>query len=275
MLGAVLPALLPLADAYAQSRIGRLFSSPEQRIELDRIRNDPDFGKEAKPVVDEPEPETESGPEPEPRRPALAVTINGVVLRGGGHRVSWINGVETGAGTTSPAGVRIDAERAPDGRIRIRLREGGTSADLEPGQTIDVAKGRVFEAYEPRPARDTAVRSGDRAADSDAGRAGVGAAAVPDGSPMQEAKAITSGAGEGAAAPDRSPGPADPGEGAAAPGVSPAPVPPPALPAALVQELLRATRAVSTPPGTGASGTRPAGDGGPATDDSTGRASGK
>ena len=145
--GSALLALLPATDSYAQSRIGRLFSSPEQRIELDRLRNDPGSGEVAEPVVAEPR--LESGPEPERGLPALAVTINGVVLRGDGHRVAWVNGVETVAGTTTPAGIRIDADHTPGGRVRIRLPEGRMSADLKPGQTID-ENGRVRDVYEHR-----------------------------------------------------------------------------------------------------------------------------
>ena len=137
-----------------QPRIGRLFSSPEQRAELDRLRNNPGSGEVAEPVVAEPR--LESGPEPERGLPALAVTINGVVSRGDGHRVAWVNGVETVAGTTTIEGVRIDTDHGPGGQVRIRLPEGRMSAALKPGQTIDVVNGRVLEAYEHRSTKDAA-----------------------------------------------------------------------------------------------------------------------
>ena len=145
VLGSVIPSLFPAADSYAQSRIDRLFSSPEQRIELDRLRDEPDSGEEAEPVVDRTGPEFR--PEPAGGRPASAVTLDGVVLRSGGYRVAWVNGVETAVGAAPPAGVRVDAEQVPDGRLRIRWPEGGTSAALKPGQTID-AEGRMRDAYE-------------------------------------------------------------------------------------------------------------------------------
>ena len=166
--GSALLALSSVVDSYAQPPIGRLFSSPEQRAELDRLRNNPGSGEVAEPVVAEPR--LESGPEPERGLPALAVTINGVVSRGDGHRVAWVNGVETVAGTTTIEGVRIDTDHGPGGRVRIRLPEGRMSAALKPGQTIDVVNGRVLEAYEHRSTKDAAPISSDRVAISGDGR---------------------------------------------------------------------------------------------------------
>ena len=155
MLGSILLSLCPVTDSYAEQRIGRLFSSPEQRIELDRMRNDPGPGVEAEPIVDRAG--RDSRHEPAGNRPAHAVTVNGVVLRSDGHRVAWIDGVETVAGTTTPAGVRIEAQ-APGGGLRIRLPDGRASAALKPGQVLD-ANGRVREVYERRPTNTAAPPS--------------------------------------------------------------------------------------------------------------------
>ena len=95
------------------------------------------------------------------------MTVNGVVLRSDGHRLAWVDGVEAGDGATTPGGVGIDVDRAPGGRVRIRLPEHGVHADLKPGQTIDVARGSVFEAYESRPVKDTVGTSSGRAPEPD------------------------------------------------------------------------------------------------------------
>lgn len=213
LLGGTLVTFSLVVDSSAQTRIGRLFSSPEQRIELDLLRDDPGLGKAVEAAVDETRPESRPAPERSP--PALAVTIDGVVLRGDGHRVAWVNGVETPAGTTAPAGVRVDADRRPGGWLRVRSLDGRTSAVLKPGQTIDV-KGRVRDAYEHRSTRDGPGKSGDRATDQGAAKAGEGAPAL---------------------------------------GEWLDPVSPPALPARLVQELRRGARAASDPPDAHASDT--------------------
>ena len=164
--GCLLLALAPAPDSHAQ-RLGRLFSTPEQRAALDGMRDDPGFGRKPAPAAaaaaepepvagsgpkPRPEPVAGSGPEPMPEPAAPAVTINGIVLRGGVQRVSWINGVAVDAGAAAPGGLRIDAGRAPDGRFRVRLPDGRSTIDLKPGQKTGVVKGRVLEGYEHAPA---------------------------------------------------------------------------------------------------------------------------
>lgn len=172
LLAGALPLFAPTADLYAQSRIGQLFSSPEQRVELDRLRDAADSGDTAEPVPDPIGGESPPGPKHGP--PALAATLNGVVIRSDGHQVAWVDGVETAAGGSTPAGIRIDTERTPGGRLRIRLSLGGTSAVLAPGQSVD-ADGRVHNAYERRLSEVAVGTPGKRAADS--GREDEGATA--------------------------------------------------------------------------------------------------
>ena len=149
-IGCALLILSPAPGLHAQERLGRLFSSPEQRLELDRLRDDPDFGRTPEPAAASAASLPVSGPGSGQGAPAFAVRVDGVMLRGGVHRVSWINGVMTGAGTAAPGGVRID-DAASGGRIRLRLPGGGSTVALKPGQTIDGARSRVLEAYETKP----------------------------------------------------------------------------------------------------------------------------
>ena len=233
LLASTLLVFALVVDSYAQTRIGRLFSSLEQRIELDRLRNDSGVGKDAERVVDrtgpEPRPEPERGPS------AFAVTFNGVAVRNDGHRVAWVDGVETVSGTTTPTGIRIEADRTPGGRLRIRLSDGRTSAVLKPGQAID-ATGRVRKAYERRSTGVATEISRERRSASDNGEVGEGA-----GAPVGPPRAVS----------------------------------PLRLPANLVQELLWGTRVDSVPLGTDASDAGPSGDGRPKANSPAGRESGK
>ena len=149
----------PAGDSHAQSRIARLFSSADQRVELDRLREDSRAGEVAEPFHDGTG--QEARPEPERAAPALAATLDGVVTRSDGHRVAWIDGVETAVGGSTPAGVRVETARTPGGRLRIRVSLGQTSAVLEPGQSID-ADGRVRNAYERRARAVAAKTPGER-----------------------------------------------------------------------------------------------------------------
>lgn len=167
LLGSAILALAPTFDCLAESRIGRLFSTVEQRIELDRIRDRPAVEPVAEPAASEPEVEAEPRLvlDPEPGRDAtpLVVTVNGLVVRSDGHRLAWVDGVEAGVEATTSGGADIEVDRAQGGRVRIRWPERGVHAELKPGQTIDVARGSVFEAYETRPVRRAAETSGGRA----------------------------------------------------------------------------------------------------------------
>jgi len=144
----LLTLLAPDGSAPAQSRLGRLFSTPEQRAELDRLRMDSSAGEIAAPAPEPPPRASKSATTRE--APALAATLNGVIIRGDGHRMAWIDGIETAAGGSTPAGIRVESESTPDGRLRIRLSLGRTTAVLAPGQSVD-AHGEVRNGYE-RPA---------------------------------------------------------------------------------------------------------------------------
>ena len=189
LLGSAVLALAPAFDCTAESRIGRLFSTVEQRIELDRLRDNPVVEQVAEPAASKVEPEAEPpiAPEPDPDpggdATSLVVTVNGLVIRSDGHRLAWVDGIEAGAEVTAPGGAGIEVRRARGGHVRIRSPERGVDAELKPGQTIDVARGGVFEAYESRPVRGTAATSGGRV--SEPGIADPVGARCPDPSPIR------------------------------------------------------------------------------------------
>ena len=180
-LAAAAIALLPPAgDSRAQSRIGRLFSSPEQRAELDRLREEARAGEVVAPAPDPPA--REARPETGRETSALAAALNGVIVRGDGHAVAWIDGVETPAGSSTPAGAHVATERAPDGRLRIRLSLGRTTAVLAPGQFVDES-GRVHNGYARPSASVAAGTPGEGAANPDRE---VPSAAAPVGPPQPD-----------------------------------------------------------------------------------------
>ena len=188
-LGSVVLALAPAFDCFAESRIGRLFSTVEQRIELDRIRDRPAVEQAAEPADSEveAEPRLALDPEPDPGRdtPSLVVTVNGFVIRSDGHRLAWVDGVEAGFEATTPRSAGIEVDRAQGGRVRIRLPGRGVHVELKPGQTLDVARGSVLEAYESRPVRGgTAGTSGGRAPES--GIVDPGGVRCSDSSPVHD-----------------------------------------------------------------------------------------
>ena len=138
----------------------------EERVELDRLRHRYHDGKDAEPVVDRTEGELRLEPVRGP--PALSATFNGVIHRSDGHRVAWVDGVETAEGETTRDGVRIDAVHTSGGRLHIRLSHGRTSTVLEPGQFAGDG-GRAREAYESRIEGAAGGNFGKHEADSETG----------------------------------------------------------------------------------------------------------
>ena len=174
-LGGTILVLSPAFSPCAGPNIGRLFSTVEQRLELDRLRNQPDVSQETGPEV------VESAAEPARAPPAFAVTIDGVVLRGDGHHLAWVNGVELDTKAAASAVVRIDADHPWGGQIRIRLPDGRANRVLKPGHTID-ASGAVLDAYERRSPKGASEIPGDQPTDPDVGEMDEAAVTV-DGPP--------------------------------------------------------------------------------------------
>ena len=203
VLAGALPLPTPATDAHAQSRIGRLFSSPEQRVELDRLRDDSGSGEapESIPVPDH----AGRVPRPEPRTWLAAVRRDvqrhrharrrspgdmgqrrrdrrGRVDTGGSPR-RYRRG--TGRATPHPGVARRDERRSCAGAIRRRERGRArrVRASIRRGRGGDARRGRnAFgsrSAGRRRPRRTTATglttdspepRAGTSAGDADAFR---------------------------------------------------------------------------------------------------------
>ena len=134
-IAAVMVIVPPVAEAQ---RLGRLFSTPDERALLDELRRE-------RQIVD-PDPQVL---EVVPDSPSVEqVTINGVVLRSGGPDSAWVNGRHVDGGARTREGVRVDTSATRGGRVKIILPSGAETVDLKPGQKIDVESGVVVEAYE-------------------------------------------------------------------------------------------------------------------------------
>lgn len=133
--------------------LGRLFSSPEVRAALERMRE----------VQQHADPTTAAGVHAR-GRPALVphLTVNGIVLRRDGRDAAWVNGNIIASGGVTPDGVRVEATRGNDRGVRISLPGRTRIIHLKPGQKLDVQKWRVFDAHE------AGAREAESAAGADA-----------------------------------------------------------------------------------------------------------
>lgn len=143
-------ALNPVAAA---EQLGRFFLTPEQRVELERLRHAPPAPivppAPPPPVVeaDLPPPVTELSreemlpPAPPPNVPPI--TVNGVVIRSGGQSTAWVNGQNTLEGDFSSDNIRVDRPRGES--VRIITPEHLPDVSLKPGQTYDPATNTIID----------------------------------------------------------------------------------------------------------------------------------
>ena len=106
-------------------QLGRLFSSPEQRAQLDAQRSGPPPAAAV--------PATPATPPPPP--PAPPVQLDGLVQRSSGRSTVWLN--------QTPQQEPYN-RLAPGGQLTLTLSNGQVVV-LKPGQQYDPASGTVVE----------------------------------------------------------------------------------------------------------------------------------
>ena len=134
----LLPSLAPAAE------LGRLFLTPAERAELDRLR----YVVPA-PAMPAAPPTSTSASEPaESTLPSTAVTVNGYIARSAGAPTMWINGADASASNLSELGIDGRRVRLDAARVRVPLNANGGNVALKPGQSFDPISRQVSDAYE-------------------------------------------------------------------------------------------------------------------------------
>ncbi|WP_374539530.1 hypothetical protein [Chitinimonas taiwanensis] len=124
--------LLPASVHSADTALGRLFFSPQERAELEALR----------------EP---SAPD-NPTAAEQAVHLKGLLLRQGQLTTVWLNDAKPVQAAQLNATGSTPAQSSP----QLQLRQPGLRSVLPPlkvGQTLDLATGQLSEAYQPRRAQ--------------------------------------------------------------------------------------------------------------------------
>jgi hypothetical protein len=136
-----LPAIVFAAAVAAHAAaepppIGRLFTTPSERVGLDRLR---DAGGRAPEPAQAPGPavtEVQAAPAPPP--PPEPISVTGIVRRSDGTSVVWINGVPQ-----TDQAVSRSAGGTPAATVTL---PSGQRATLKAGQAVDVNTGAVGDA---------------------------------------------------------------------------------------------------------------------------------
>lgn len=148
----VLCVLSSTTPVLAQ-QLGRLFMSQTERVALERWR----AGGPAPQAHDNPAPIAASASQREAaapprvvRVPAQVIEVDGIVTRSGsGRSTTWINSLPyQGNGRIQGTISLLHGRSAP--RVALTLGSGKTVL-LKPGQSVDVASGRVREPYQRAP----------------------------------------------------------------------------------------------------------------------------
>jgi hypothetical protein len=153
---ALLVSIMAASSVEAQT-LGRLFTTPAQRAQLDRLRlqgQEPSaeysVGIEDLEAVEIPVEEVT--PNPVPAVPDQIYQLGGTLLRSDGSVQVWINGRAYDQDSL-PDNVQLLQPYA-QGQIRITNSTNNNSYLVRPGQTSNLTTGEDFEAYQrPLPSR--------------------------------------------------------------------------------------------------------------------------
>lgn len=135
-----------IVEVPAAESFGRLFFTPEQRDQLEIVREKRD---RRLPVSGEPEAAAATAP-PVLTGPAI-VNYSGMVRRSDGKSTVWINGrpVTEKTRTTSDGEISVQSVRR-DGSVSVAIPLADRRASLKVGQSLEVDSGVIEEPYQRR-----------------------------------------------------------------------------------------------------------------------------
>lgn len=138
--------LLALSPARLSAQsVQRLFSTPEIRAELDRLR----FQIATGVVVEEPvmeEPVVEPPFSADDDAEDVVYILGGTMRRADGSYTVWLNNIAYDQ-TNLPPDMELLAPY-DRGQLVIRDADSGTSYNVKPGQVLNLSTGQLFESYQ-------------------------------------------------------------------------------------------------------------------------------
>jgi hypothetical protein len=125
--------------AFATDDLGRLFTTPQQREVLEKLRHQKPVEEITAPEIlfEEPVVETE--------KPEIGgITVNGLVYRKGGKSTAWINSANTLEGNFGNEYIQIDARNIKPDDVEIVIPVSEKSVKLKAGDTYDPETDRII-----------------------------------------------------------------------------------------------------------------------------------
>ncbi|PCI82428.1 MAG: hypothetical protein COB20_00145 [SAR86 cluster bacterium] len=168
----------------AQS-LQRIFSTPEIRAELDRLRFQIASGvvieaPEEEPLIDIP---IFSGDEEE-----IVYALGGSLLKADGSYTVWINDVAYDQ-SNLPGNMEL---RSPFSQGQLRIRDSGSGAnyDVKPGQVLNLTTGQLYESYQYQAVLEAAAAEAARLAMEEAANSSQGVG-IGTGSAVLDSAAVS------------------------------------------------------------------------------------
>jgi len=122
-----------ISPSVSANTFGRLFTSPEERSYLDKIRknykfNQTIFKKTGQSSVIKKKPEK--------------IVFNGIVRKKGGKKEIWINGKRTS--------LKKYSNKSANSNNGILIQQSNKASYIlvQPGQTVDTSSGKIIEPYQ-------------------------------------------------------------------------------------------------------------------------------
>jgi len=132
-----------VAIALPGAELGRLFTTPQERAALDKLRRagpTPVAAPEQLAPPEQPEQTLKAQPQP--------ITVNGLVRRSDGANTVWVNGVNSLEGEFDSQGFQVDTHLIRGNRVTVTVSgQPVQQIEMKPGQTFDPAAGRVVDVY--------------------------------------------------------------------------------------------------------------------------------
>ena len=121
-----------MGKVLAADDLGRLFTTPEQRSTLEKLRHQ-------KPVQEITIPEIVlEGPEIEEEKPEIGgITVKGLVYRENGKSTAWVNSGNTYEGNLSNQYIQVDAKGINPDEVEIEIPLNETRVRLKSGETYN------------------------------------------------------------------------------------------------------------------------------------------
>jgi hypothetical protein len=141
--GVLLAAAAALPQfVHGADDLGRLFTTPQERAQLDEAR-------EGAPVPVAAVQRAVPAQQAAAREQTGALALRGVVDRGAGRSTAWLNDTNTYQGDAG-AGNRVERSGIDGARVLVTQSEGKPPVQMKVGQTFDPASGRLRDLGEER-----------------------------------------------------------------------------------------------------------------------------